>query len=89
MPINLLVHDIVVVFIGMPTNFPSLARFVSSSPEWAQLEVLMKAFGLDPELPVPREELMGIFDGMEVRAAENPEALASSGLSCESLSSFR
>lgn len=61
-------HDHTLISIGILMIFPSLARFVSSSPVWAKTEVTVRALGqIGGSLAVMTENFMRVLDQIENR----------------------
>ena len=76
----LLVHDPMLISIGMLMIFPSLTEFVSLHHAWGQLEGLAKLLGPIPVLPALTEKLMRLLNEAKTQAVENPGVPASSAV---------
>ena len=86
MSIELTDHDTTLISMGMLTIFPSLSKFVSRSPRWAQLGVLMKIFGQIEGLTAVTENFMRCLNEV-IESVENGvpvrSAVSSRLLTCE------
>jgi len=83
--IKLTDHDTVLISMGMLMIFPSLAKFVSRSPHWAQLDVMVKVLGQVRGMATVTENLMmclneareSVENGVPVRSAVSSRLLVS------------